>query len=78
MKLPHLEQAIVPPEKVKDYLLSETHPKGRFKAEFFKSFGFTSTNWQKLSEALVSHVREHGVVEEIASPFGVRYAIHLA
>ena len=41
MKLPNLEKAIVPREKIVDYLLSFVHKDGRAKAEFFMRFGFT-------------------------------------
>jgi hypothetical protein len=36
MKLPTRENAFVPPSKLKDYLLSETHVVGRSKAKFFR------------------------------------------
>ena len=42
MKLPNVEQVIVPRAKIVDYLLSETHRNGRYKAAFFLRFGFDS------------------------------------
>lgn len=38
MKLPDKEKAYIPLLKIKDYLLSETHPIGKSKAKFFRSF----------------------------------------
>lgn len=35
MTLPHLENAVVPPEKLTKYLLSMTHEDGAGKAAFF-------------------------------------------
>jgi hypothetical protein len=35
MKLPNGDRALIEPEKVRDYLLSTTHPVGRFKAAYF-------------------------------------------
>ncbi len=48
MKLPNADQAIIPPEKIRDYLLSSSHPIGKFKAVFFKSIGYNEDNWQQL------------------------------
>ena len=36
MSLPNLDRAVIDPAKVRDYLLSDVHPVGRFKAAFFK------------------------------------------
>jgi hypothetical protein len=51
MKLPHLERAVVAKEKLTDYLLSETHPDGAPKAEFFGRFGFGLDNGQEPARA---------------------------
>lgn len=75
MKLPNLENAIVPREKIVDYLLSLIHKDGRAKAEFFSRFGFTSTNWEMLAEELKRHAERHEVKKQEPSPFGVRYII---
>jgi hypothetical protein len=40
MKLPKVSTAVVPPEKMVGYLLSETHRDGRHKAAFFHRLGF--------------------------------------
>jgi len=55
MKLPNADQAVVPQEKLTEYLLSDTHTDGSPKANFFRSFGFTVTNWQELARALLAH-----------------------
>ncbi len=75
MKLPNREHAIVPREKVVDYLLSMTHRDGRYKAAFFKGFGFTADQWQDLADALVSHADDHEVAKAEDSPFGTRYVV---
>jgi hypothetical protein len=36
MRLPNAEKAVIERRKLTEYLLSETHPTGRFKAQFFK------------------------------------------
>jgi hypothetical protein len=75
MKLPNLHEAVVPQEKVADYLLSDTHPVGRGKAGFFSRFGFRPEEWMRLAEAL----RDHGTSLEVArtqdTEFGTRYIV---
>ncbi len=51
--LPNGGQAIVDERKVREYLLSPSHPVGRFKAKFFASLGFGSENWRELSAAIM-------------------------
>jgi len=75
MKLPNREHAIVPREKVVDYLLSTTHRDGRYKAAFFKGFGFTADRWQELADALLRHAEDHHVTKVEDSPFGTRYVV---
>ena len=48
MRLPNAERAVIDERKVREYLLSRTHPIGRFKASFFARAGFTSGDWQHL------------------------------
>ena len=45
MKLPNGQKAIVDERKIREYLLSPSHPVGRFKAKFFASIGFTLEGW---------------------------------
>jgi Domain of unknown function (DUF6883) len=75
MKLPAAEHAIIAPAKIRDYLLSTSHPVGRFKAPFFSSLGYTSANWRRLEEDLrdlaVSGEAELGK----RSPYGQKYEI---
>lgn len=75
MKLPFFESAVLKPDKITAYLLSENHSSGRHKAKFFTSFGFTPEDWQQLSIALVKHAEAHSVTNEEPSEFGTRYAI---
>jgi len=41
MRLPFMESAEVPKRKLVDYLLSTTHPFGRYKARVFIRYGFS-------------------------------------
>ena len=63
MRMPNAENAFVECPKVKDYLLSPTHPVGKHKAVFFHAFGYTRANWTTLELAL----RQHAVNGEVMS-----------
>jgi uncharacterized protein DUF6883 len=75
MKLPYLENSVVPEKKIKDYLLSTTHRDGKHKAAFFTAIGFTVDDWQELATKLLQHSRDHEVAKIEESPFGKRYVI---
>lgn len=75
MKLPNWENAIVPREKVVDYLMNFSHEEGNPKAVFFMRFGFSSAEWEVLAEALIRHAGEHDVDKSVTSKFGVRYSV---
>jgi len=75
MKLPNGEDGVVPRAKVVDYLLSDTHRGGQHKAAFFKRFGFTAADWERLAQALREHAIEHDVTRVETSPYGQRYII---
>jgi hypothetical protein len=42
--LPNADRAIVDDAKVREYLLSPSHPIGRFKSVFFAGLGFSTQN----------------------------------
>jgi hypothetical protein len=54
MKLPNSENALVPKDKLENYLLSEIHPIGRFKAVFFKNLGYDDGDTDVLANDLSS------------------------
>jgi hypothetical protein len=74
-RLPNAERAVVPERKVVAYLLSEAHPDGRGKARFFAAFGFSTSRWQLLADALRLHAAENRVAETAETAFGVRYVV---
>lgn len=43
---------VIDPVKLRDYLLSRTHPVGRFKAASFLSLGYSADNWARLEADL--------------------------
>ena len=73
MKLPRGDKALVEDAKVRDYLVSNEHPVGRFKARVFAVAGYHRKNWQRLRDDL----RALGAVIEVrpgpADRFGRRF-----
>uniref|UniRef100_A0A7C2P2M5 DUF6883 domain-containing protein n=1 Tax=Schlesneria paludicola TaxID=360056 RepID=A0A7C2P2M5_9PLAN len=73
--LPDAANAVIPLEKVADYLLSDTHPVGRHKAKWFRRHGYLSTQPELLHDAL-QECAEHGdVTETIAVDYGTKYVV---
>jgi hypothetical protein len=75
VKLPFAERAIVEPEKVREYLLSPTHPVGRFKAAFFSVLGYTDENWAELQRDLLRIAADSEAVQGKLSRFGNKYEV---
>ena len=48
MRLPNSDRAVIDSAKIRDYLLSTSHPVGRFKARFFESLGYSAENWEQI------------------------------
>ena len=75
MPIPNAEQAIIAPEKLREYLLSPDHPRGQYKAHFFNRLGFSAVSWERLEHALRS---QHLVLDPAAavdSQFGRVFVI---
>ena len=75
MKLPAAERAVIAPAKIRDYLLSTSHPVGRFKAPFFARLGYTSANWRRLEKDLLDLAVSGGAELGKDSPYGQKYEI---
>jgi hypothetical protein len=75
MKLPAADRALIDAAKVRDYLLSPSHPVGRFKAAFFAAVGFRQGDWQVLLAALARLAVEGDAVQTEATPFGQKYEV---
>ena len=59
MLLPNADRAEIDPTKLRDYLLSPTHPVGRFKARFFNALGYIAAEWQTLEADLrIQHLSQ--------------------
>jgi hypothetical protein len=75
VKLPNRESAYVPRSKLEDYLLSQTHPVGRWKAKVFRTAGFDETKVGMLEQGLISIARSEEVKNVVTSTHGTKYVI---
>ena len=75
MYLPNRENAFIPPEKLTQYLLSESHIAGRSKARFFRAHGFNDDNVHLLEQGLLLIGRHNEVKQEKTSPHGTKYVV---
>lgn len=72
--LPHPDNAIIEPEKIRGYLLSPNHPVGRYKAAYFRSLGYSQENWQDLETDIRRLVALDATLMEV-SEYGEKYTI---
>ena len=75
MQLPNCDRATVADAKVRDYLLSPSHPVGRFKSSFFNALGFSVADWETLREALLALARSAEAEPGQRSPFWQKFEI---
>lgn len=75
MKLQNSQSAEVNLQKLLDYLLSDSHPIGKSKAKYLRSFGFSNANVELLKQGLITIAQTEDVKEVISSTHGVKYVI---
>ena len=72
-QIPNYERAIIDSVKLKDYVLSDTHPIGRFKAALFQQMGYTGKNWgQFAGDIRIQHLSLDAELEE-KTKYGGKY-----
>ena len=74
MQLPNFERAIVPPEKLRDYILSSVHPIGRFKSTFFRGLGYGPESWERLATDIKGLLNGEAELTE-TTQFGKKYVV---
>ena len=75
MKVPNGDRAIIEPFKLHGYLLSTSHPVGRFKAAFFATLGYAAESWLTLESDLpTQHLTQQASLTE-TNEYGHKYAI---
>jgi hypothetical protein len=75
VRIPNSDHAVIDPAKLYGYLLSRSHPVGRFKAAFFHALGYSSENWRQLDADLRSQHLSRDVTIESQTPHGQKYSI---
>ena len=75
MKLPNADKAIIPLQKLRDYVLSTSHPVGKFKAAFFQNLGYTSDNWQQLEADIRSIIKSNDAAIGEKTEYGLKYEV---
>ena len=73
--LANADDAYIPPEKLSDYSLSETHAVGKSKAKFFRSHGYGEDNLHLLEWGLLSIPKYNEIEEQADSPYGAKYVV---
>lgn len=73
MRLP--AAAIIAPEKLRDYVLSPTHPDGRAKAAYLGRIGYTQSDWRRLDADLREQILTRDAERANASSYGQKYEI---
>ena len=61
--------------QIRDYLLSTSHPVGRFKAPFFARLGYTVADWQRLEQDLLALANLGDADPGRESRYGQKYEI---
>ena len=74
-KLPNAEMAIIDAEKLHGYILSPTHPVGRFKAAFFQRLGYSADNWALFEQHLSGLILSHDVTKVEESQYGQKLVV---
>jgi hypothetical protein len=74
-RLQNAEKAIIDGEKLYGYILSSTHPVGRFKADFFRKQGYTAENWKDFERSLRECVASQDAIGVEESSFGRKYVV---
>jgi hypothetical protein len=72
VKIPNADAAIISTEKIRDYLLSDAHPIGRYKAAFFRQLGFEREKPEALQQALRQLLQGDSTPAE-ATEYGQKY-----
>lgn len=75
MRLPGAERAVIETSKLRDYLLSRSHPIGRFKAAFFAGLGYTDAAWEGLQSDLRNLALSHDAEAGQESHYGRKYEV---
>jgi hypothetical protein len=74
-RIPNAENAIVDAEKIRDYILSFSHPIGRFKAAIFNKLGYSAENWEVFERCLRELILTNEVAKFEESQYGRKFIV---
>lgn len=74
-RLPNAEKAIIETEKLRGYILSSTHPVGRFKAAFFRRLGYSTRDWEAFEQSLRGLILTQDATEITESRYGKKFVV---
>ncbi|MHB8483315.1 MAG: DUF6883 domain-containing protein [Nitrospiria bacterium] len=74
--MPNSEFSAIDIRKIKEYLLSTTHPIGRSKSAFFSEIGYNQSNTEVFKEALLNIAKTGKVLEKSETPHGTKYVVN--
>ena len=75
MRVPNPDRAVIDSSKLRDYILSDAHPVGRFKARFFHRLGYTAADAARLEQDLYHHLQQHDAVLGDTTQYGAKYLV---
>src|SRR6266545_7321086 len=76
MKLPNADRAVVEIEKLRDYCLSTSHPRGRHKARVFATaLGITASDAEELRNAIFFVIATEEAMPAEHDEYGQRYVV---
>ena len=75
MQLPNATEVLIAEGKVRDYLLSPFHPRGKHKAEYFAALGFSPHNADDFTRELRRIAAEGHVQSARETVFGHQYSV---
>jgi hypothetical protein len=72
---PDFSAVEIDPAKIADYLLSSSHPTGRFKAHVFRVLGYSPEQWQRLDADLRQLVRSGACAPGRPTAYGQKWEV---
>ena len=75
MMLLNASSAVIDPSKVCDYLLSSSHPIGKFKAVVFVALGYSQHEWETLRDDLLALAQSGNAVPVEPGAYGQKYEV---
>ena len=73
--LPNAKESVIESSKIRDYLLSPSHPVGRFKSVVFTALGYTQDDWHILRDHLLKLAMTAQAKRGQFSEYGQKYEV---